>query len=186
MVQILSANNFCQDTEIVLRLQFSWSISSIFNFMDTLKVFLDLGEVVLHFFILPSILSLLIIILQPFFQESLRHLDSSKDQTLEKSVLPNGKLPIWIQRGNRIKDLDILNYIKAENLLENESVTVVCKENCNSLIKDWCSQVGWKCLPYDHMVGCEDKCIISLDCLPTFELISRARNYFIFVSTQQG
>ena len=36
-------------SEIVLRLQFSWSISSIFNFMDTLKVFLDLGEVVLHF-----------------------------------------------------------------------------------------------------------------------------------------
>ena len=49
MVQILSANNFCQDTEIVLRLRFSWSTSSIFNFMDTLKVSLDLGEVVLHF-----------------------------------------------------------------------------------------------------------------------------------------
>ena len=44
----------------------------------------------------------------------------------------------------------------------------------------------YKNLKSHLMIGCEDKCIVAIDCVPTFELISRARNCMIFVSFQSG
>ena len=71
-------------------------------------------------------------------------------------------MPIWIECGDRIKDLDILEYIKVELIGENESVTVLCKDYCSGLRTDWCNENGWKCLPYSCMIGCEDKCIVAI------------------------
>ena len=105
----------------------------------------------------------------------------SLNSNIKKSNL---RLPIWIQRGNRIKDLDILEYIKAEHFNGTQSVTVLCNDYCNGLVSGWCQKNGWKCRAHTNMIGSEDKYIVSLDCVPTFELISRARNGIIFVSFQ--
>ena len=80
--------------------------------------------------------------------------------------------------------MDILEYIKSEHVVENESVTVLCKDFCSGLRTEWCGKNGWKCLPYSCMIGCEDQCIVAIDCVPTYELISRARNFMVFVSFQ--
>ena len=116
------------------------------------------------------------------------YLDSSNDSELDPSKLPNSRLPIWIQRGVGVRDEEVLELIKSDYKFPHESITLVYDIDNTAVLdektKDWCRINHWKYCTLLEMIGCEDQIIIILDCWPLFEIISRARNQLVIVTTQ--
>ena len=116
------------------------------------------------------------------------YLDSSNDSELDPSKLPNSRLPIWIQRGVDVSNEEVLELIKSDYKFPHESITLLYDID-NPLLdentKEWCRINHWKYCTLLEMIGCEDQIIIILDCMPMFELISRARNQLVIVTTQK-
>ena len=116
------------------------------------------------------------------------YLDSSNDSELDPSKLPNSRLPIWIQRGVGVRDEEVLELIKSDYKFPHESVTLVYDDIDDPVLdektKEWCRINHWKYCTFLEMIGCEDQVIIILDCRPLFEIISRARNQLVIVTTQ--
>ena len=55
----------------------------------------------------------------------------------------------------------------------------------NEYVQEFCHVNNWRYFVGPEVTGIEDQCIILYECTPGFELISRARNQLIFVSTQK-
>ena len=53
---------------------------------------------------------------------------------------------------------------------------------------EWCSEHGWRCLPYDAITGSEDQALVLLGASDmnewTYEYVSRARNELVVVTTR--
>ena len=115
------------------------------------------------------------------------YLDSSNDSELDPSKLPNSRLPIWIQRGVEVSDEEVLELIKSDYKFPHESITLLydIDHPLDENTKEWCSINQWKYFTMLEMIGCEDQMIVIFDCMPMFELISRARNQLVIVTSQK-
>ena len=113
-------------------------------------------------------------------------LDSSFDMELDKSNLPSGRLPVWIQVEGNVNCCQVLQIVKDHHVLRNESVTVLYNPGEQGQdLEHWCNQNNWRCLPFFDVYGCEDQCIIIFMNTLMHEYISRARNGLIFVTTHE-
>ena len=117
------------------------------------------------------------------------YLDTCNDLKAEESSLPVGRTPLWIEEITEITVETILECIKKDHILADETVTLIYdkhglrnerKENLES----FCQRNGWRFYHYSHFFGCEDQVIILFECSLLFELISRGRNQVIFITNK--
>lgn len=113
-------------------------------------------------------------------------LDPSKDTEVLQDTIPPGRLPIWISASEKFEEQEILSYIKSKYIQDHESVTLLNAYDCTDSVRDWCQDHGWRICSYVNVNGCEDQVIVSMRCNPTFELISRARNAIIFITSNSS
>ena len=118
---------------------------------------------------------------------NISYLDPCNDIHMDKSSLPSGREPLWIEELEELPSYDILNLIKKDHILEHETVTLIYdKYNLNELrqqeVEDFCHQNQWSLNHFMDYFGCEDQVIILFELNPLFELISRGRNHIIFVT----
>ena len=113
------------------------------------------------------------------------YLDPDQDMELEAEKLPNSRIPIWYQRGEDVFDKEILEKIKADCIYPHETVILTYDQDqpISDSSKNWCLSNNWKCTENMDITGCEAQCVVIFECNPLFELVSRARNQIIFVST---
>ena len=115
------------------------------------------------------------------------YLDGSNDIT-DKSDLPPGRIPVWIQKGKSNTHHNILHFIKENYKLES-GVTLLYHDECKQFpeqfdfIAGWCKDNNWKCLEAKSIAGSEAEFIVTYDFPPGPEHISRARNGLIMVTT---
>ena len=112
-------------------------------------------------------------------------LDSSQDIPLDKTVLPAGRYPVWIQRSKNVSYESVLELIKSDHVLEHESVTLLYEYSIKPNILQWCSHNNWKCIKDLEFYGCEDQVIVTFDIgylMP--EQVSRAKNGLIILTTK--
>ena len=117
------------------------------------------------------------------------YLDTSNDVKLDKSNLPTGRTPLWLEEMSEMAIEDIFDHIK-EHILAHETVTVIYDKHGlrNERMKDieqLCCKNGWSFHHYSHFFGCEDQVIILFECSLLFELISRGRNQVIFITNNK-
>ena len=121
-------------------------------------------------------------------------LNPSMDRSLDPSILPLGRLTVWmqVQKGAQISYQDILEFIKKDYVFDKEHVTVLNNkddnqkdaQNCEG-ITQWCLQNGFRYINDRFPWGIEDNIVVSFNNSPGPEGLSRARNSLIMV-TQQG
>ena len=116
------------------------------------------------------------------------YLDGSNDIIGDKSELPPGRIPVWIQKGKSNTHHNILQFIKEKYVLES-GVTLLYHDECKqfpeqfNFIAGWCKDNNWKCLEAKSIAGSEAEFIVTYDFPPGPEHISRARNGLIMVTT---
>ena len=115
------------------------------------------------------------------------YLDGSKD-VIEESELPQGRQPVWIQKGRTTSHRDVLTFIKERFNLKSK-VSLLYHDECIhfpehfEFVPDWCKENNWNCLEAKGVAGSEAEFIITYDFPPGPEHISRARNGLIMVTT---
>ena len=117
-----------------------------------------------------------------YFKSKYGYLDPSNDIPLDPDTLPPGRLPLWIQRSVNVSDQEVLDFIKTEYVLDNETVTIIYGKYCKE-IDIICQQNQWKFINNHDIYGSEDQVIILYDFNPFPEHISRAKKSLIFVTT---
>ena len=112
-------------------------------------------------------------------------LDTSNDIPLKEDNLPPGRCPVWIQRDRNVIDETVLELIKRDHVLEQESVTLLYEYPIKENIVQWCSRNNWNCFERFEFYGCEDQVIVTFDlgCLRP-EQVSRAKNGLIILTTK--
>ena len=66
--------------------------------------------------------------------EALKHcpgdsyLDPINDTELDAAKLPNARLPVWIERGSDVPDIEVLEKIKSDFIYPHESVILIYSE----------------------------------------------------------
>ena len=113
-------------------------------------------------------------------------LNPFKDICLNKELLPKGKLPVWIQRGEEVSDLKILEFIEKGNLIEkNEHVTILSDLPVQSEnIAQWCLKNGFRYINDAFPWGIEDEVVIIFNSSPGPEGLSRSRINLIMVTVE--
>ena len=113
------------------------------------------------------------------------HLDNSSDTALQAETLLRGRVPIWIERGRQVPDLQVLEHIKEACIPEHESVTLIHnKKELAHDIKSWCEGNNWRHVNNEDIIGCEDESVVIFDDILSFENVSRGRKGIVIVSTQ--
>ena len=107
-------------------------------------------------------------------------LNPSKDKSLVLDLLPQGRLPTWIQRTPYVSDCNILEFIKNEYVLDNETVTVLSRKS--EATTNLCIQNGFRHIEDQYPWGIEDQVVVSINNSPGPEALSRARNGLIIVT----
>ena len=104
--------------------------------------------------------------------------------TLPADQLPPGKTPLWYDAPMGYPKRAILEEISESEEISGLSVTVIHSQNEDRYegAAEFCQEKGWNYRYDEDMIGCEDECIIILDCL-TRELVIRARNLLVVVNT---
>ena len=118
-------------------------------------------------------------------------LDSSNDRPMEQIILPEGRLPVWIDTESHVENQEILELIKDKYVFKDDNVTLLNGENSVSkkkFISQWCTKNGWRCIAglrgeYPYSVGIEDNVIVAFKA-HGLEGLSRARNSLIMVTVQ--
>ena len=74
----------------------------------------------------------------------------------------------------------ILEKISESDEISGLSVTVIYdkREDRDEWASDFCQEKGWNYKDYFDMMGCEDECIIAMDC-PVPEAASRPHNSYL-------
>ena len=113
-------------------------------------------------------------------------LDPSRDKELNSDNLPEGRTSVWLQKAEVISDVEILERIKSNHVRMSETVTVLFhgEDGPNDVTKEWCDRNSWSYLDNHQMAGCEDQCVVLMDCPVLLENISRARNGLVIVTTR--
>ena len=103
---------------------------------------------------------------------------------LPADQLPPGTTPLWYDVFKEYPQRAILEKISESEEISGLSVTVIYydPEYRDEGAAEFCQEKGWNYRYDEDMIGCEDECIIILDCL-TRELVIRARNLLVVVNT---
>ena len=130
----------------------------------------------------------------PFSQS---YLDNTLDKELDAPTLPRGRLPVWIVRGPKVSDIRMLERIKQDHILGQESVTLIHKNEdpagnpelspISAEVKSWCDDNGWRRVSVVEAIGGEDECVVVFDVEDLgllLECCSRGRNGLIIMTTQ--
>ena len=112
------------------------------------------------------------------------YLNSPNETPLDPENLPEGKCPIWIQKGKNANIKDVLQKVQEDHITKDydgKSVTVIYKEESQD-VKDFCWSYNWKYVHRDSIYGSEDDVVIVMVDNPGPEYISRARNGLIIIT----
>ena len=104
------------------------------------------------------------------------------EKKLPADQLPQGPTPLWYEASKGYSKRAILENVSQE--IPDLSVTVVYQRERDSEAEKFCQEKEWSYRYWEDMVGCEDQCIIALDCLLT-ESISRPHNLLVLVTTPE-
>ena len=115
------------------------------------------------------------------------HLSPAED--LPASLLPLGRLPVWIQRTGEESVVSVLEMLK-EEYTGSLSVTLIdgYQEYYNEEVSGWCRRQGWRYVEDGSETGSENQCVVLLADSDTayLEAISRGKNLLVVVTTQGG
>lgn len=118
--------------------------------------------------------------------ETYKCLDSSNDKPLVPSNLPNGPLPIWVQRSPETTDEQVLKYLKVNFLQASSNVTLVHSigKEFTPQTRSWIANENWKVLEFTQMTGSETDVLVAFieDTYANMEVFSRARKQLIIVT----
>ena len=103
---------------------------------------------------------------------------------LSPDQLPEGALPLWYEAPKGYPKREVLEKITESEEISGLSVTVIYDQDRDEGAEKFCQEKGWKYREWQDMMGCEDECIIALDCLMT-ESISRPHNLLVLVTTSE-
>ena len=113
-------------------------------------------------------------------------LDSANDKPLDPSNMPNGPLPIWVQRSAEMTDEQVLKYLKIDILQDSNNITLVhsSKKKFSQEGKSWLNEEDWKVSQFTSMVGSETEVLVAFieDTYANMEVFSRARKQLIIVT----
>ena len=113
-------------------------------------------------------------------------LDTANDKPLDPSNLPNGPLPIWVQRSPEMTDEQALKYLKANFMQEITNVTLVYSDLIpfSTEAESWLEIENWKVLDFTNMTGSEAEVLVAFieDATANMEVFSRARKQLIIVT----
>ena len=117
------------------------------------------------------------------------YLDTTYDLKTERSDLPTGRTPLWLEQITEVDIKTIFACIREEHIQKNETVTLIydqyeLNDERREAVEQNCVQNGWKFQHYSHFFGCEDQVIILFECSLLLELVSRGRNQMIFVTNK--
>ena len=103
---------------------------------------------------------------------------------LPPDQLPPGTTPLWYDAPVGHSKRAILEKISESEEISGLSVTVIYyeSEDRDEGAAEFCQEKGWNYRDWQDMQGCEDDCIIVMDCLIT-EAISRPHNLLVVVTT---
>ena len=110
------------------------------------------------------------------------------EEKLEADQLPPGTTPLWYEVSKGYPKRAILENVSeeiakiSESFKRNLSVTVVYDREKVSDDEEFCQEKSWSYREWEDMMGCEDDCIIALDCLIS---TSRPHNLLVLITTQQ-
>ena len=127
----------------------------------------------------------------PFSQS---HLDNGDDKELDVPTLPRGRLPVWVEKGAQVPDLEVLEFIREDHIFDHESVTLIYRnsqdpddpelDDLSPEVRAWCEENNWKCVMAMEAVGGEDEVVVVLGSGSPFEECSRGRNGLIVLTTR--
>ena len=103
---------------------------------------------------------------------------------LPADQLPPGTTPLWYDAPKGYPKRAILEKISESEEISGLSVTVIYEnaKDRDEGAAEFCQEKGWNYREVLDMQGCEDECIIAMDCLQS-ESISRPHNLLVLVTT---
>ena len=106
------------------------------------------------------------------------------EEKLPADQLPPGTTPLWYDAPKGYPQRAILEKISESEEISGLSVTVIYYklEDRDEGAAEFCQEKGWNYTDWEDMQGCEDECIIVMDCLMP-ESISRPHNLLVVVTT---
>ena len=106
------------------------------------------------------------------------------EEKLPADQLPPGTTPLWYDAPKGYPQRAILEKISESEEISGLSVTVIYykRKQRNEGAAEFCQEKGWNYRDWEDMQGCEDECVIVMDCLET-ESISRPHNLLVVVTT---
>ena len=100
---------------------------------------------------------------------------------LPADQLPPGTTPLWYDAPKGYPQRAILEKISESEEISGLSVTVIYRKDRDVASAEFCQEKEWNYRDYVEMQGCEDECVIVMDCLNT-EAISRPHNLLVVVT----
>ncbi len=79
---------------------------------------------------------------------------------LPRDQLPSGRVPVWIERGEEVTDVEVLERVKRQHVKEGERVMVVYDHKKPvTETRDWCGgqQPPWRYVDIFLIRGSEDQ-----------------------------
>ena len=104
------------------------------------------------------------------------------DEELPNDELPRGFTPIWIQPPSDATQAEKLKRVKS--FIGQETDVMVLPGSMEDQEADWCRDQGWNVMDIFDFAGCEARCVVVLDDLPTCEAITRAISQLIIVDNR--
>ena len=106
------------------------------------------------------------------------------EEKLPADQLPPGTTPLWYDAPKGYPKRAILEKISESEEISGLSVTVIyyTDKDRDEGAAEFCQEKGWNYRDWEDMQGCEDECIIVMDCLQP-ETISRPHNLLVVVTT---
>ena len=106
------------------------------------------------------------------------------EEKLAADQLPLGRQPLWYDAPKGYPQRAILEKIFESEEIFGLSVTVIYRytEDRDEGAALFCQEKGWSYRDWVDMQGCEDECIIVMNCLQP-ETISRPHNLLVLVTT---
>ena len=106
------------------------------------------------------------------------------EEKLPADQLPPGTTPLWYDAPKGYPKRAILEKISESEEISGLSVTVIYYQpkDRDEGAAEFCQEKGWNYRDWEDMQGCEDECIIAVNCLIP-EAISRPYNLLVMVTT---
>ena len=113
-------------------------------------------------------------------------ISTDDEEKLPADQLPPGTRPLWYDAPKGYPKRAILEKISKIKEISGLSVTLIYNQDAESdrdeATAEFCQEKGWYRRDWVSMQGCEDDCVIAMDCL-TPEAISRPHRLLVVVTT---